>query len=122
MNNKYTLVLNPLAGKDAMVVGEKYRFTVLTDRLIRIEYQENGRFVDEPTQTVICRDFPEVDYRLLEQEDALEIVTAHLHLYYDKKAFTREGLRIEMKEGLPGCPKVLISTSSADRYTVAAES
>ena len=122
MSRKYQLDLKPLAKKDAMVVGGKYRFTVLTDRLIRIEYQEDGRFVDEPTQTVICRDFPEVDFRVMEQNDSLQIVTAHLHLYYDKKAFTREGLRIEMKEGLPGCPKVLISTSSADRYTVAAES
>lgn len=84
-----------------MVAGEKYRFTVLTDRLIRLEYQEQGWFVDEPTQTVICREFPEVSYRLLDHAGSLEIVTEHRHLYYDKKAFTREGLRIELKQGFP---------------------
>lgn len=82
-----------------MVAGEKYRFTVLTDSLIRIEYQEEGRFVEEPTQTVLCRDFPAVSYRVIDQPGSLEIVTEKLHLYYDKKPFTREGLRIELKQG-----------------------
>ena len=99
MQKKYALRLKPLARDSAMVLGEKYRFTVLTDRLIRVEYQEQGRFVDEPTQTVICREFPEVSYRVIDQANSLEIVTDKLHLYYDKKAFTREGLRIELKEG-----------------------
>lgn len=99
VQKKYRLCLKPLARKDAMVVGEKYRFTILTDRLIRIEYQEEGRFVDEPTQRVICREFPKVSYRVIEQADCLEIITEKLRLYYDKKAFTREGLRIEMREG-----------------------
>lgn len=99
MRKKYTLSLKPIASEHAMVVGEKYRFTVLTESLLRAEYQEQGQFVDEPTQTVICRAFPEVAYRVIEQENSLEIVTEKLHLYYDKKAFSREGLRIELKEG-----------------------
>ena len=99
MDKKYVLALRPLAHPDAVVAGETYRFTVLTDRLIRMEYQQEGRFVDEPTQTVICREFPEVPFRIIEQDNVLEIVTAHLHLYYDKNAFTREGLRIELTEG-----------------------
>lgn len=99
MQKKYALSLKPLAQDNAMVVGEKYRFTVLTDSLIRVEYQEQGRFVDESTQRVICREFPKVSYRVIDQEDSLEIVTDKLHLYYDKKAFTREGLRIELKQG-----------------------
>ena len=91
MSETYKLELKPLAKSNAMVAGEKYRFTVLTDRLIRAEYQEDGRFVDEPTQIVICRDYPAVKFRVIEQAESLEIVTEKLHLYYDKKAFTREG-------------------------------
>lgn len=94
----YTLNMKPLAKSEAMVVGEKYRFTILTDCLIRMEYQEDGLFVDEPTQTVICRDFPVVDFRVMDKEDSLEIVTEKMHLYYDKKTFTREGLRIQLKQ------------------------
>ena len=99
MKKQYALDLQPLAKKESIVAGEKYRFTVLTDSLIRMEYQEDGRFVDEPTQRVICRAFPAVEYRVLDKGDTLEIVTDKLHLYYDKKPFTKEGLTILMKQG-----------------------
>ena len=99
METKYALSMKPIARAGAMVTGDRYRFTVLTDSLIRLEYQEEGRFVDEATQTVICRDFPEVHYRVIDKEDSLEIVTDQLHLYYNKKPFSREGLTIELKEG-----------------------
>lgn len=32
------------ANENAIVKGEKYRFTVLTDRLIRLEYTDDGFF------------------------------------------------------------------------------
>ncbi|MBO7252974.1 MAG: DUF4968 domain-containing protein, partial [Oscillospiraceae bacterium] len=99
MQKKYALDMKPVAKASAVVAGEKYRFTVLTDRLIRVEYQEQGRFVDEPTKTVICRDFPETPYRVIEKEDSLEIITEQVHLYYDKKPFSHDGLCIELKQG-----------------------
>lgn len=99
MHKKYMLQMNPVARKEAIVEGKQYRFTILTDCLIRMEYQETGEFVDEPTQTVICRDFPVPEYRVMEEEDSLEIVTSKLHLYYDKKIFSGEGLAIQLKEG-----------------------
>lgn len=94
----YVLKKAPVAKEDAVVSGESYRFTVLTDRLIRLEYQAEGLFVDEATQKVICRDFPACDYRVIDTENNLEIITEHLHLYYDKKPFSPEGLCIQMKE------------------------
>lgn len=96
---KYELDMKPVARKEAMVIGDKYRFTILTDCLIRMEYQEEGLFVDEPTQTIICREFPVPEYRVIEKEDFLEIVTDKLHVYYDKKPFSKEGLSIQLKEG-----------------------
>lgn len=94
----YVLKKSPASKEDAVVSGEGYRFTVLTDRLIRLEHQTEGMFVDEPTQKVICRDFPACDYRVIDTENNLEIITEHLHLYYDKKPFSSEGLCIQMKE------------------------
>lgn len=76
-----------------------YRITVLTDSLIRMEYASDGEFTDEKTQIVVNRDFPTCEYRVMEKEDSLEIVTKELHLYYDKKEFSPEGLRIQLKEG-----------------------
>lgn len=99
MPEKFAFTMDPAAQPYAVVAGDKYRFTVLTDRLIRIEYQEEGRFVDEPTQRVICRNFPQIPYRVIEKEDSLEIITEELHLYYDKKEFTHDGLCIELKRG-----------------------
>ena len=34
----------------ACIVGKKYRFSVITERVIRIEYSPNGTFVDLPSQ------------------------------------------------------------------------
>lgn len=99
MSKAYKLDMKPMAHPGAVVAGEKYRITVLTDRLLRLEYQEQGNFVDEPTQRVICREFPQVDFRVVDKEDSLEIITDQLHLYYDKKPFSKEGLTIHLKQG-----------------------
>lgn len=99
MTDNYSLHIRPKARDNAVVMGECYRFTVLTDSLIRMEYQAEGRFTDEATQTVICRDFPVPEYRVMEKNGNLEIVTDKLHLYYNKKAFSPEGLTVQLKEG-----------------------
>ena len=99
MGKDYKLDLRPLARPESVITGPDYRITVLTDRLVRLEYQREGRFVDVPTQRAICREFPAVKFRLLETADSLEIATEHLHLYYDKKPFSREGLTIQLSEG-----------------------
>ena len=99
MPENYALHMCPEARTQAVVEGGSYRFTVLTDALIRLEYQPEGRFTDEATQTVICRDFPVPEYRVIEKDGLLEIVTDKLHLYYDKKAFSPQGLTIQLKEG-----------------------
>lgn len=95
----YYMETDPMAAKKAVVQGAHYRFTVLTDRLIRLEYQENGAFIDSPTQKVVCRNFPVPSFRVIEEEDRLEIVTDQIHLYYDKKKFSKEGLFLQLKEG-----------------------
>lgn len=89
----------PVPDQKAVVQGTAYRFTVLTEYLIRMEYEAEGKFHDRPTQTVWNRRFPVPAYRVLEEENHLEIITEHLHLYYDKKPFSREGLSIQLREG-----------------------
>lgn len=99
MSERYTLHLSPRARETAVVTGDCYRFTILTDSLIRLEYQAEGHFTDEATQTVICRDFPVPEYRVMERDGLLEIATDKLHLYYNKKPFSPEGLTIQLREG-----------------------
>jgi len=49
------LILPALARGDSQVAAGKYRFTVITPNLIRIEYSPAGRFVDEPTYFAMDR-------------------------------------------------------------------
>lgn len=98
--SKYELEINPIARQEVVVKGNHYRFTVLTSQLIRLEYSEQGIFEDSATQTVINRDFPIPQYRIIDKEDNLEIITEHLHLKYNKKKFTKNGLSIQVKGNL----------------------
>ena len=45
-----------IANKKNIIQGQNYRFTVLTERLIRLEYNDTGHFVDDPTELVLYRD------------------------------------------------------------------
>ena len=49
---------NPKADPAAQVVCGNARFTVLTDRLIRMEWAEDGRFEDNATLGIINRELP----------------------------------------------------------------
>lgn len=98
-HTSYQLKTRPLASPRAVIQGPCYRFSVLTSRLIRMEYQQDGRFTDLPTQVVLDRDFPVPGFRVMEDDNRLEIVTDHLHLYYDKKPFRKSGLRVQLHGG-----------------------
>ena len=47
----------PLADAGYVVRGDKYRITVLTDCLLRLEYSENGVFEDRATRLAFNRRF-----------------------------------------------------------------
>jgi len=84
--------------KNDQVIGEKYRFTILTDRMIRMEYNEQGDFLDAPTQVVVNRNFGEADFKVNETDSDLEIITEAVHLYYKKgEKFTEQTLFADVK-------------------------
>ena len=71
--------------KENVIIGKKYRFTVLTDRLIRLEYNPKGIFEDRPSQRVIYRKFPKVNFQVSHSELLLQIVTSYFTLDYVKE-------------------------------------
>lgn len=77
---------------------KKYRITVLTPALLRLEYEEEGIFEDRKTQTVVNRSFPAVDYKTIEDEHGIQIITEKLHLTYDEKPFSPQGLVIRLRD------------------------
>ncbi len=80
-----------------IIQGRYYRFTILTDRLIRMEYSGTGVFTDQKTQVVVNRDFPAAVFETEETEMRLRIETAALCLEYEKQAFSPESLRISFR-------------------------
>lgn len=91
---KYKYKTYPIASPEAVIKGDKYRFTILTSRLIRAEYNENGEFEDRATQTVINRTFPAVPFTV-DDGDVLTIRTEHIELTYYKRPFNENSLFIE---------------------------
>ena len=91
------LASRPLCAEGAVVQGEKYRITVLTSRLFRLEYSEDGVFEDRPTQCVLNRDFPVPAYQVFETDTSLKIVTEGVELLYDKQKFSPSGLSLTVK-------------------------
>ncbi len=71
--------------------GTNYRITVLTERLIRIEYNRTGLFVDAPTQLVLCRNFnlPKIDVN--QDNKYLEITSKYFKLTYVKENIVNSG-------------------------------
>ena len=94
--NEFTIKTHGLCNPKSIVQGEKYRISVLTESLLRLEYSEDGIFEDRATQTVVNRNFPEVSFEVKATEDLLVIYTKYLEVRYDKKEFTPHGLSIRV--------------------------
>ena len=80
---RYRIETKPKCPADAMVCGKHYRISVLTGRLLRLEYSEDGVFEDRATQIVLCREFPHADFRVVRKNGRIELFTDSLHLSYD---------------------------------------
>ena len=69
--------------KKNIISGKKFRFTLLSDRLIRLEYSPNGLFEDRISQRVVFRNFSEVKYTKTQSETLIQISTSYFTLNYD---------------------------------------
>ena len=73
-----------LADEKAIFKGEKYRITLLTDRLVRLEYSEDGVFYDGLTEQVLNRKFKVPEFTIQEDNKFLELTTKYFKLAYVK--------------------------------------
>jgi alpha-glucosidase (family GH31 glycosyl hydrolase) len=79
------------------VQGERWRITVLTAGLIRLEWADDGMFEDRASTFALHRDLPVPKFEINDGEAALEIVTDRLRLVYDRGPFTPTGLSIQVR-------------------------
>ena len=91
---------SPVAKEEAVIEGANYRFTVLTEQLIRLEYSKEGEFEDRPSQIFWYRDQAVPDFEVEETETGLVIETEKLTLNYKAvgESFNQNNLTIEVKD------------------------
>ena len=86
---------NAKSKPEAIFQGATYRITVLTPRLVRLEYNKDGIFCDDLTEQVQNRNFPVPQFKVNQDDRNLEITTDYFMLKYQKeKPF--ESLNIEI--------------------------
>ena len=73
-----------ISNKESCIIGNKYRITILTPRLARLEYTPSGKFIDDPTALVINRTFPKTPYGITESETLIQIDTGIFTITYVK--------------------------------------
>ena len=93
IDKRFIYKTTPKADEKAVISGDKFRFTVLTSRLIRMEYSQSGIFEDRATQVVINRKFDVPEFTVQDTGDLLIIRTADIELTYNKCEFSKDGLK-----------------------------
>lgn len=97
--SEYVKQARPVADPAAIITNGKYRITMLTTALARLEYSEEGNFEDRPTQKVLNRDFPVPEFTVSRGGGELLITTKDMEIRYDEQEFTGRGLTIKAAGG-----------------------
>ena len=79
--------------QSAVIQGQRFRISILTERLIRLEYSETGKFVDLASALVVNRNFPFPEFLVKEDSGNFYIETKYMTLKYAKESkFTEKSL------------------------------
>eukprot|EP01113_Clastostelium_recurvatum_P009833 TRINITY_DN1478_c0_g1_i10.p1 TRINITY_DN1478_c0_g1~~TRINITY_DN1478_c0_g1_i10.p1 ORF type:complete len:939 (-),score=226.57 TRINITY_DN1478_c0_g1_i10:178-2994(-) len=99
---------NPVANPKAVVVVGTARFTVLTARLIRMEWTSDGAFEDAASATFTNRNLPVPQFTSGSSNGVFTLTTSALSLTYNyvsgSPEFTPDNLRVQLlgQDGLTG--------------------
>lgn len=98
MNDKrFIWNVRPVALLENQVIGENCRFTILTNRLIRMEYSKDNIFEDRASQTVFYRDLEKTQYTINREKGLLIIKTDELIITYKEGfEFSSDTLSIKL--------------------------
>lgn len=88
----------PQAPDSSVLRGDKWRITVLTDGLLRLEWSDDGAFEDRASSFALHRDFATPQFTVRDGE-ALEVSTPRFHLMYDRREFSANGLVVTSPTG-----------------------
>ena len=94
--DQWTICPEPAQG--SVVKGEKWRITVLTDRLFRLEYDPEGIFRNTATQMALNRNFPVPAFTVTEKKGMTVVETASVRISYDGQPFSSAGMSAILKD------------------------
>lgn len=87
----------PVADKKQTLVYKTVRLSVITPCLLRVEVQNDGKFCDEPTQSVWFRNLGEVKFEVKESGNKIEIKTEKAVFTYSLAS--KKMLSIRLSDG-----------------------
>lgn len=97
--NHFHIPFTPQAEATAVVTAPNVRITVLTERLLRLEYSPDNVFEDRPSQAFWYRRQPVPDFEFSRSESEIIIKTNFLTLRYQPgKPFSAKTLLITLRE------------------------
>ena len=73
------------ASNSQIYIGDDYRVTVLTNRLIRFEFSKKRHFVDLPSHTVWFRKFYGLSFSVKEEKGFIIVETPEIRFYIKRK-------------------------------------
>lgn len=80
-----------------IILKNDVRLSLITERLLRVEIDRERRFTDEPTQSVINRNFCSPKIKVVEDNDIVIIMTTKTIFRYDTK--NEKMIGISLKDG-----------------------
>ena len=81
--DKFDLVTNEYVPDSRMFVFNAYRFSAITPYMLRVEKQEDGKFCDLPTQSVINRNFCDTNVKFETEGKTVSVFTDETVFVYD---------------------------------------
>ena len=114
MGDQFKINLEDAKANDTSILkGNTYRISVLTERLLRLEYSPTGVFYDNPTMLVEKRNFNTPKFTVKQDDQYLELSTDYYTLYYTKerafaanKSNPMKNFKIVLKNTPEGVEKV----------------
>ncbi len=90
----HRLPTTPAATPSSVLTGDRWRITLLTPRLVRLEWSPTGSYEDRATQVVLNRTFPAHEFTVVRTGNGVRLTNDVLQLDYDGEPFSPQGLRV----------------------------
>ena len=94
MPDLHRLPATPASTPSSVVTGDHWRITMLTPRLVRLEWSPTATYEDRATQVVLNRSLPAHEFQITRSGKGVRIANSFLQLDYDGEPFSPQGLRV----------------------------